>query len=105
MLGIKVDFICEGESAFFTPGLSSGGWDTPFPAQCLPAQVPGSRSAGLWLCTTQHERRGPWQETWGHSVEGAVARGSVTCCTPNTEHTRKRKRGAEAEQVGRASSC
>lgn len=60
MLGIKVDFICR--RVCLSPGLSSGGVGIPpFPAQCLPAQVPGSRSAGLWLCTTQHGRRGPWQ--------------------------------------------
>lgn len=76
----------------------------PFPAQCPPAQVPGSRSAGLWLCTTQQAAGALAAESWGRSVQGAVARGSVACCaSPNTQHTPGR--GSQGLRPSRWGGC
>ena len=58
----------------------------PFPARCPPAQVPGPRSAGLWPSTPQQGGDGPGRRDPGACAERAVARGSVTCCSPPPTH-------------------
>ena len=77
-----------------SPGLGSGGAGVPpFPAQCPPAQVPGSRSAGLWLSTPQQGGGGPGRRDLGAQRGGGSGQGVSNMLYPPNTHPEEEARG------------
>lgn len=92
-------WISSAGKVCLSPGLGSGAAGVPpFPTQCLPAQVPGSRSAGLWLSTPQQGGGGPGRRDLGAQRGGGSGQGVSNMLYP-PQHTPRR--GSEGLRLSR----
>lgn len=87
-------WISSAGKVCLSPGLGSGAAGVPpFPTQCLPAQVPGSRSAGLWLSTPQQGGGGPGRRDLGAQRGGGSGQGVSNMLYPPNTHPEEEARG------------
>ena len=92
-------WISSAGEVCLSPGLGSGAAGVPpFPTQGLPAQVPGSRSAGLRLSTPQQGGGGPGRRDLGAQRGGGSGQGVSNMLYP-PQHTPRR--GSEGLRLSR----